>query len=75
MPVKIWDGGQSIGSAWAWKLETYIDADQVDLGVTVLARLGGGHVNDLAGTTWGGGRRQLADWARDAERAGLDAYP
>ena len=28
--------------------ETYIDANQVDLGVTVLARLGGGHLNDLA---------------------------
>ena len=40
---------------------TYIDGDEVDLGVTVLARLGGGHVNDLAGTTWAGGRRQLAD--------------
>ena len=73
MPVKIWDGGQSIGFAWAWKLETYIDADQVDLGVTVLARLGGGHVNDLAGTTWGA--EAVSGLARDAERAGLDAYP
>lgn len=26
-----------------------IDGDQVDLGVTVLAGLGGGHVDDLAG--------------------------
>lgn len=25
-----------------------VDGDQVDLGVTVLASLGGGHVNDLA---------------------------
>ena len=28
--------------------ETHIDGDKVDLGVTVLASLGGGHVNDLA---------------------------
>ena len=28
--------------------ETHIDGDEMDLGVTVLARLGGGHVNDLA---------------------------
>lgn len=28
----------------------YINADQVDLGVTVLARLGRGHLDDLAGT-------------------------
>jgi hypothetical protein len=27
-----------------------VDGDQVDLGVTVLASLGGGHVDDLAGT-------------------------
>ena len=29
----------------------YIDADQVDLGMTVLSGLGGGHVNDLARTS------------------------
>jgi hypothetical protein len=29
---------------------THVGSDQVDLGVTVLAGLGGGHVNDLAGT-------------------------
>lgn len=28
-----------------------VDGDQVDLGVTVLAGLGGGHVNDLAWAT------------------------
>lgn len=28
-----------------------IDGDDVDLGVTVLAGLGGGHLDDLAGTT------------------------
>ena len=28
-----------------------VDGDQVDLGVTVLASLGGGHVDDLAGAT------------------------
>lgn len=28
-----------------------IDGDQVDLGVTVLASLGGGHLDDLAGAT------------------------
>ena len=27
---------------------THIDADQVDLGMTVLSGLGGGHVDDLA---------------------------
>lgn len=27
-----------------------VDGDDVDLGVTVLARLGGGHFNDLAGS-------------------------
>lgn len=27
-----------------------VDTDQMDLGVTVLASLGGGHVDDLAGT-------------------------
>ena len=27
-----------------------VDGDKVDLGVTVLASLGGGHVDDLAGT-------------------------
>ena len=37
---------------------TYIDRNEVDLGVTVLASFRGGHVNDLAGTTWAG---QLAD--------------
>lgn len=33
----------------------YIDGNQVDLGVTVLARLGGGHVDDLARATCGTG--------------------
>lgn len=28
-----------------------VDGNQVDLGVTVLSSLGGGHVDDLAGTT------------------------
>ena len=32
---------------------TYIDGDDVDLGVTVLTSLGGGHVDDLAGATCG----------------------
>ena len=31
-----------------------VDGDQVNLGVAVLAGLGGGHVDDFAGTTWGG---------------------
>ena len=31
--------------------DAYIDADQVDLSVTVLTRLGGRHVDDLARTT------------------------
>jgi len=30
----------------------HIDGNKVDLGVTVLASLGGGHVDDLAGTAW-----------------------
>jgi hypothetical protein len=30
---------------------TYIDGDEIDFGVTVLASLGGGHVNDLARAT------------------------
>ena len=30
------------------KEQAYIDGDQVDLGVTVLASLGGGHVDNLA---------------------------
>ena len=29
---------------------TYVDRDKVDLGVSVLAGLGGGHVHDLART-------------------------
>ena len=33
--------------------KTYIDGDKVDLGVTVLSGLGGGHVDDLAGTACG----------------------
>ena len=40
--------------------QTYIDANQVDLGVTVLARLGGGHVDDLARAAW----RQKYGWDR-----------
>jgi len=32
-------------------IKAYIDGDKVDLGVTVLARLGGGHVDDLARAT------------------------
>lgn len=32
--------------------KTHVDGDEMDLGVTVLSGLGGGHVNDLAGTTW-----------------------
>ena len=30
------------------KLRTHVDSDKVNLGVTVLARLGGGHFDDLA---------------------------
>lgn len=30
---------------------TYINSDKMDLGMTVLARLGGGHVDDLARAT------------------------
>jgi hypothetical protein len=43
---------------------TYIDGDEMDLGVTVLAGLGGGHVDDLAGTACaaGGGRHQHRRW-------------
>lgn len=37
-------------SLWEKECGTHIDANQVDLSVTVLARLGGGHVDDLAGT-------------------------
>ena len=33
------------------KMKTYIDSDKMDLGVTVLASLGGGHVDDLARAT------------------------
>ena len=36
------------------KGQAYIDGDQVDLGVTVLAGLGGRHVDDLARAAWGG---------------------
>ena len=32
--------------------DAYIDADQVDLSVTVLTRLGGRHIDDLARTTY-----------------------
>lgn len=31
---------------------THVESDEMDLGVTVLASLGGRHVDDLAGTTW-----------------------
>lgn len=33
------------------KCGTYIDGDQVDLGMSVLSGLGGGHVDDLARAT------------------------
>jgi len=32
-------------------MKAYIDSDKVDLGVTVLASLGGRHINDLARAT------------------------
>lgn len=32
-------------------MNPYIDSDQVNLGMTVLAGLGSGHLYDLAGTT------------------------
>ena len=31
----------------------YIEGHEMDFGVTVLSGLGGGHVDDLAGATWG----------------------
>ena len=40
-------------SASTYEQKTYIDADKVDLGVSVLAGLGGRHLHDLAGTTYG----------------------
>ena len=47
--------------------ETHVGSDQVDLGVSVLAGLGGRHVNDLAGTALD------QDVARLAESGTLDA--
>jgi hypothetical protein len=32
-------------------MTAYINSDKVDLGVTVLSSLGGGHINDLAWAT------------------------
>lgn len=53
LPVKICESltfaefsiGRSKGKSW-----THVNGDKVDLGVTVLPGLGGGHVDDLAGT-------------------------
>ena len=36
--------------SWLTSGKTYIDGDEIDLGVTVLASLGGRHVDDLART-------------------------
>ena len=32
------------------RIETYVNGDKVNLGVTVLSSLGGGHFDNLAGT-------------------------
>lgn len=41
-------GSQRLESNDQRRWGAYIDADQVDLGMTVLSGLGGGHVDDLA---------------------------
>lgn len=64
LPVKIWSvsghpkevigrlNRVCAGSAELSDSSTHVDGDKVDLGVTVLAGLRGGHVDDLAGTAW-----------------------
>ena len=52
LPVKIWEGMVRYGERVGKRGIAHIDGDEVDLGVTVLACLGGGHVYDLAGATW-----------------------
>ena len=47
-----------------------VNSDQVDLGVTVLASLGSGHINDLAGTTLDDNVAVLAK-SRALHRVGL----
>jgi len=42
---------------------THVDRDEMNLGVTVLASLGGRHVDDFARTAWGSQRgRGLERW-------------
>ena len=52
LPVKIWRCYELLVLGGMENGRTYIDGDQVNLGVTVLARLGGGHVDDLARAAW-----------------------
>ena len=49
MPVKIYEICEPHGSKKQECRQTYVNGDKVNLGVTVLSGLGGGHVDDLAG--------------------------
>lgn len=48
-PVKIYKKKLLIHYTFIFRKFTHIDGDKVDLGVAVLPRLRGGHVNDFAG--------------------------
>ena len=51
--MKIYEIYEPHGSKKRECRQTYVNGDKVNLGVTVLSGLGGGHVDDLAGATWG----------------------